>query len=286
MSSLHLLLIGSLSAVLAIEDPGSLNRSINLTVTTTLAPFLANSTKVTQSPKTTQDWPEYVTSGPEEDYYYDDTEPTVTSAPPAFPGQCLYDRCKHLSPTCEEIQSKAGGTCLCPGIDGPSKKPDPPNVNQVTSGEEEVTVKWCSPLSTVHNYIVLYLGSEGPIQKGPLLNSSYRAYSIQNLLPNTRYTLCVVAKNNAGYSDADMTQAEEDTTGSMTGACRIFRTSPSKQSYIYLGVGLGLGALAVVLAVLASLWCIRQKRNKQLAAEEEEQGIPNASYKVGSKDHL
>ncbi|XP_018420402.1 PREDICTED: LRRN4 C-terminal-like protein [Nanorana parkeri] len=274
---LHICLINTRSLVLAVEDLASLQAS-------TAAPATASnqSTAIQHTKVTNQKRLLYI-SEPEEDYYDDDEEETPVPPPPPVPkNPCTYDRCEHLSPTCEDIQNKAGGNCLCPGIDGPNIKPDPPQLSQVLPGDREVTVNWCSPSSTVRSYKVLYLGPNSQVEEGPALNASYRSYSIANLLPATQYTVCVVAINDAGESPAEINEAEEDTEGSMRGPCRMLHTTASKTSHMYIGIGVGLGALVVVMAVLGILLCIKKKKKNRMDVEEKEMGIPNHSYKVGS----
>ncbi|KAM5138051.1 LRRN4 C-terminal-like protein [Mantella aurantiaca] len=281
---LHIcLMITTRSLVFAVEDSASLETSTaNPTIASNQSTAMQHA-KVTQR-QTTPERLLYITGGAEEDYYGDEDETTVPPLQPVPVKPCPYDRCEHLSPTCEEIQSNTGGNCLCPGIDGPKIKPDPPNLRQVLSGDGEVTVNWCSPSSSVLSYRVLYQGPESQVEKGPVLNASYRSYSIINLLPATQYTVCVVAINNAGESPAEINEAEEHREGSMTGPCRILHTTASKSSHLYIGIGLGLGAMVVVMIVLGILLCNRKKRNNRMDVEAKEMGIPNHSYKFGSAD--
>nr|DBA17244.1 TPA: hypothetical protein GDO54_002720 [Pyxicephalus adspersus] len=241
----------------------------------------AQQTKVTQR-KSTPERLLYITSGPEEDYYDYDEETTLSPHSPVPMKPCHYDRCENLSPTCEEIQRKAGGNCLCPGIDGPNIKPDSPAINKVLSGDTEVTVTWCSPSSTVQSYRVLYQGPDSQVEKGPLLNASYRSYSIENLLPGTQYTICVVAINNAGESSAKFIEAEEDIERTIKGPCSNFHTTATKTSHMYIGIGVGLGALMVVMGILGILMCNRKKRKNRMDVEEEEMGVSNHYYKAGN----
>lgn len=283
MSLLLLLcLTNTRSLVFAVEDLASSKEITATPATASNQSTAIQHTRVTQS-KSTRERLLYITGGPEEEYYDDEEE---TPAPPPQPvpkDPCAYNRCEHLSLTCEEIQSKAGGNCLCPGIDGPNIKPDPPHLSQVMPGEREVTVNWCSPSSTVNSYKVLYLGPGGQVEEGPALNASFRSYSIANLLPATQYAVCVVAINNAGESQADINEPEEDTEGSMKGPCRILHTTSSKTSHMYIGIGVGLGlALVVIMAVVGILLCNKKKRKNRMDIEEKEMGIPNNSYKAGS----
>lgn len=278
---LHICLINTRSLVFALEDSALLKASTPTLTTASNQSRAIQHTKVTKS-QTTRERLLYVTGGSEEDYYDDDDDDSTVSLPPPVAMEpCPFDHCEHLSPTCEEIQSKAGGNCLCPGIDGPNIKPDPPMLSQVLLADREVTVNWCSPSSTVHIYRVLYQGPNSQVEKGPDLNASYRSYSITNLLPATQYTVCVVASNNAGESLAEV-EVEEDIEGSMRGPCRILHTTASKMSHIYIGIGVGLGALAVVMVVLGILLCNRKKRKGRMDVEEKEMGRTNHSYMAGT----
>ncbi|XP_063801045.1 LRRN4 C-terminal-like protein [Pseudophryne corroboree] len=283
------------SPVLASGNSTEPQEGSNFNSSTTIAPFLEKKytatqyAKVTQSNQSTRERILYVTSGPE-DYYYDDDsggdeETKVIESPPAPSSPCPYDRCEHLLPTCEEIQKQAGGRCLCPGITGSKTKPDPPRLVQALLADGKLSVNWCSPLSTVRGYRVLYRGLQGPMETGPVLNASYRSYSIENL-PDTHYTVCVVAFNEAGESPAAVDEEDNGPEGSMTGPCRNLHTTLSKDSYIYLGVGLGLAALAGLLVVLGCWLWKRERSNKMYVAEEEEMGIPNHFYKAESANQL
>ncbi|XP_040184933.1 LRRN4 C-terminal-like protein [Rana temporaria] len=277
---LHICLINTRSLVFALEDSALLNASTPTITTASNQSSAIQHTKVTKS-QTTRERLLYVTSGSEEDYYDADEDATVSLPPPVSMKPCPFNRCEHLSPTCEEIRSKAGGNCLCPGIDGPNVKPDPPKLDQVLLADREVTVNWCSPSSTVNIYRVLYQGPDSHLEKGPDLNASYRSYSITNLLPATQYTVCVVAINNAGESPAEI-DAEEDLEGSKRGHCRILHTTNSKMSHIYIGIGVGLGVLAVVMIVMGILLCNRKRRKGRMDVEEKEMGTTNHSYVAGN----
>lgn len=281
---LPIFLVSAKSLVFAIEDSASVPASTSTPNTTSNQSTAIQHTKVTQR-QSTRERLQYITSGPDVDYY-DDEDTTFSTPQPVPLKPCLYDRCEHLSPPCEEIQSKEGGNCLCPGIDGPDVKPDPPNLRQVLSGDQEVTVNWCSPSSTVYSYKILYQGPDSQMEKGPMLNATYRSYSIKTLLPGTQYTVCVVAINNAGESPSDMNDAEEGTEGSWRGPCRILHTNASKMSHVYIGIGVGLGVLAIAMVLLGILLCIKKKRKNRMDVDEKEMGIPNSSYKTGSSDKL
>ncbi|XP_077311937.1 LRRN4 C-terminal-like protein [Lithobates pipiens] len=276
---LHICLINTRSLVFTLEDSALLKASTPTLTTANNQSSAIQHTKVTKS-QTTRERLLYVTSEPD-DYYDDDADSTVSPPPPLSMKPCPFDHCEHLSPTCEEMQSKAGDSCLCPGIDGPNVKPDPPKLSQVLLADREITVNWCSPSSTVHMYRVLYQGLDSQVEKGPDLNASYRSYSITNLLPATQYTVCVVAINNAGESPSEV-EAEEDIEGSMRGPCRILHTTASKMSHIYIGIGVGLGALAVVMVVLGILLCNRKGRKGRMDVEEKEMGTTNHLYMAGT----
>ncbi|XP_040264958.1 LRRN4 C-terminal-like protein [Bufo bufo] len=265
---------------------GSAQEGSNSSSSTTAAPFpVINQTSVTQhtTPKlqSTADKIEFIIGGSEEDYDYEDDASTVAYSSPVAKVSCQYDRCEHLTPSCEEIQWQAGGKCLCPGIDGPHHKPDSPLFKEVLLGDTQITVNWCSPSSTVHGYRVLHGEPGGSLEMGLDLNASFRSYTIENLHPGSPYTVCVVAFNKAGESLAD--EVEDRPAGRIPSPCRTVHTTMQS---LYLGIGLGLAALAGLLIILGfCLW--RRKRNKtKREANMEETGIPNYTYKAGSIDQL
>ncbi|KAM4722461.1 LRRN4 C-terminal-like protein [Rhinophrynus dorsalis] len=248
---------------------------------------------ITRNRRSTPEHIQYITGGFGEYYDYDDDnseEKTITTPPQAPLGPCPYDRCKHLEPECDEIQRKAGGNCLCPGLTGPNVLPDSPRLGQVVAGDRVASVSWCSPMSTVQGYIVMYGTPEGPLERGPILNATYRFYSIEGLLPNTPYKLCVVAFNDAGEST--VTTAEEDESGGwergIPRPCGVIRTSGSQWSHIYLGVGVSLAILTgiVGLAVLGYLLWRRKGVMRMKEDGGEEMGVQNQSYKADSVEQL
>ncbi|XP_063293310.1 LRRN4 C-terminal-like protein [Pelobates fuscus] len=252
--------------------------------------------EITRSRKTTPDKILYVTGGIGEDYdYYDDDEDDsveeATFAPPRVSViPCPYNRCKHLELPCEEIQMRAGGNCLCPGLSGRSIKPDSPRLLQVIPGDQGASVNWCSPLSTVQGYRVVYKTSDGPMEIGPILNSTYRFYSINNLLPDMSYRVCVVAFNEAGESPVGESEEEEQERlkyGTM-GPCMVFHTSGKWESKIYLGIGVGLALLAGVLGLIVFVfWLWKKKRvSSRKLTDSGERGITNMSFKADSVEQL
>ncbi|NP_001106604.1 LRRN4 C-terminal-like protein [Xenopus tropicalis] len=272
------------------------NDSVNLTTT---APVLTTNQstrslipEVTGNRQSTREHLLYVTDDGWDDYYWDSPdnfdEKSTTKPPPAPQTPCPYDRCKHLEPECEEIQRKAGGNCLCPGLNGPTIAPDSPRIAEVIPGDKEISVAWCSPMSTVHGYRVLYGAPDSLLERGPILNNTYRLYAIENLLPGTSYRVCVVAFNGAGESPVNGGEVEEDDgweTGTL-GPCRVLHTSSSSKSHIYLGIGVGLAILAVLgLAVLGYFLWKRKKGNMKVFGGEE-MGIRNQSYRAESMDKL
>ncbi|XP_073515604.1 LRRN4 C-terminal-like protein [Phyllobates terribilis] len=257
------------------QEDGNSNNS-------TLAPISGiNQTSVTLRPtqkdRSTRDRIEFIVGGSEEEYDYGDEETTVAPTSPLTKLSCQYDGCKHLEPTCEEIQWHAGGKCLCPGIDGPEMIPDSPPVREVLLGETQMTINWCSPSSTVRGYRVLYGKQGGSLEKGPDLNSSFRSYTIDHLDPAYPYTVCVVAFNEAGESQA---QEEDDRpAGSRPGPCRTVQTTMQS---LYIGIGIGLAALAGLSIILGfCLWTRKRNRTKR-EANLEESGVPNYTYRAGS----
>lgn len=267
---------------------GSAQEGRNFSSSTTAAPFSdINQTSVTQSTiekqKSTADKIEFIIGGAEEDYEddYDDEASTVAYASPGTKLSCRYDRCEHLAPTCEEIQSHAGGNCLCPGIDGPELKPESPPLTVVLLGDTQMTINWCSPSSTVRGYRVSHGEPGGSLEKGPDLNGSFRSYTIDNLQPGSLYTVCIVAFNEAGESQVD--EVEDRPPGSMPGPCRTVQTTMKS---LYIGIGLGLAALVGLLLILGfCLWRIKINKTKR-EANLEETGISNFTYKAGSIDQL
>ncbi|OCT84060.1 LRRN4 C-terminal-like protein [Xenopus laevis] len=274
------------------------NNSVNLTtIASTLTTNQSTSSptpEITANRQSTREHVLHVTDNRWDDYYWDlNNEDNVdekftTKPPPAPLIPCSYDRCKHLEPECEEIQRKAGGNCLCPGLDGPTIPPDSPRIAEVNAGEKGISVGWCSPMSTVQGYRVLYGTTDSQLESGPILNNTYRLYAIENLLPGTSYRVCVVAFNGAGESPVNAVEDEEDDgweTGT-PGPCRVLHTSNSSKSHIYLGIGVGLAMLVVLgLAVLGYfLW--KRKRGSMKLFGGEEMGIRNHSYKAESTDNL
>lgn len=309
-ASLQLLLSLCLTFVGAIAFPTE-NNTGNLTESnatgiwdpkansvTTITPTSENSRpsgpmvpEITRSRKTTQHRILYIT----DDYYYDeddddDNKNKITVAPPEVSLlPCPYNRCKHLEPPCEETQIRAGGNCLCPGLRGRSFKPDSPRLGQVIPGVRGVSVNWCSPLSVVQGYKVLYKTDDGPPESGPFLNSTYRFYSIENLLPDTTYKVCVVAFNEAGESPVEGGEADKAKWRHVSpGPCMEVHTSSTQESKIYLGIGVGLAALAGILGIIAcsySLWK-KKKASSRKVTDSGERGITNMSFKADSVEQL
>ncbi|KAM8939241.1 LRRN4 C-terminal-like protein [Pelodytes ibericus] len=222
-------------------------------------------TKVTQTDQSTREPILYITGGTGEDYYEDYTDDAAPSASPETPViPCTYDRCKHMEPLCEETQGRAEGNCLCPGIAGPKIIPDVPRLGQIIPGVKGVSVSWCSPMSTVHGYKVLYGPPDGLLEQGPILNASYRFYSIEGLLSDTTYKVCLVAFNKAGESLVTVEEHLEREPNTPN-SCTIISTTSSKDLYIYIGIGVGLATLVGLLglSVFGCWMCYRRKASKE-----------------------
>ncbi|XP_053305013.1 LRRN4 C-terminal-like protein [Spea bombifrons] len=255
--------------------------------TQTSVPWLP---EITQISKTTPEHILYITG--EGDYYEDDDseEEGPTNPPHSDVLPCPYDRCKHLEPPCEDIQIRLGGNCLCPGLTGPWFPPDSPRVGQITPTERGASVMWCSPLSFVLYYRVLYKTNNGPMERGPILNATYRFFSIGNLLPDTSYRVCLVAINEAGESQVE--EGDDSKEGKWEngtpGPCRLFRTITSQGSHIYLGGGIGLAVLASVLGLIVfGYWLWRRKRvESRKWLDNDETGIANMTFKTESVEQL
>ncbi|XP_075692967.1 LRRN4 C-terminal-like protein [Rhinoderma darwinii] len=265
---------------------GSAQEDSNSSSSTTAGPYIViNQTSVTQHTtqkhQSTADKIEYIIGGSDEDYDDEDEVATVAYASPVTKLPCLYDRCEHLAPTCEEIQGHAGGNCLCPGIDGPEFKPESPSLNKVLLGDTKMTVKWCSPSSTVGGYRVLHGEARGSLEKGLDLNASFRSYTIANLQPGSVYTVCVVAFNEAGESQPD--EVEDKQSSSMPGSCRTVHTTMQS---LYIGIGLGMAAVAGLLIILGYYLWRRMKNKTKREAKLKDTGIPNYTYRAGSIDQL
>ncbi|KAM8939243.1 LRRN4 C-terminal-like protein [Pelodytes ibericus] len=240
-------------------------------------------TKATQSHQSTQERILYITGGIDDDYYEDDTRATALTVPPQIPAiPCLYDRCKHLEQPCEELQRIANGKCLCPGLNGPKVLPEVPRLGQIVPGERYVTVNWCSPMSTVHGYRVLYGPPDGLLEIGPVLNASHRSYSIEGLHPDSGYRVCVVAFNSVGQSL--IVEDDQEVEPKTPGPCRLIHTTSTKESYIYVAVALVAMVGLIGLAVLG-LWLCR-RRKTSLDGEWEAMGLPNLSYRERSVEQL
>ncbi|XP_069824380.1 LRRN4 C-terminal-like protein [Dendropsophus ebraccatus] len=245
---------------------------------------------LTRSLKTTQERILYLTEHidyDDDDDYEDDGGEVFTEIPNFSNEACPYDRCKHLELPCDEIQKKLGGRCLCPGISGSSVIPDSPRLRQITPGQTEIGVSWCAPLSTVQSYRVVYGMPEGPLEMGPLLNQSYRFFSVKNLLPGTTYRVCVVAINGAGESQVESGDGEEELDqGDIVGPCGTFHTSQG--SYMYLAIGVGLAILVAVLGFsLLMYWFWSRKKVRSIKrAKEGDMGVTNMSFKAESIENL
>ncbi|XP_044126097.1 LRRN4 C-terminal-like protein [Bufo gargarizans] len=245
---------------------------------------------ITRSQKTMQEHILYVTEHvdyDDDDYYEDGDDEAFTVPPHVSFKACPYDRCKHFQLPCDEIQKRSGGNCLCPGISGNSVPPDAPRLKEVIPGQSEIGVSWCSPLSTVQSYRVLYGTPEEPLEMGPLLNQSYHFFSITNLLPGTPYRVCVVAINDAGESQVEPGDGkdEELDQGENVGPCGTFHTSHG--SYLYLAIGCGLAILAVVLGVSVLIYWFRRKKVRGIRRKgRDEMGVTNMSFKAESIEIL
>lgn len=250
--------------------------------------------KITQSQKTTRERIQFITEDIDYDSYEDDEDNSYKkhfTLPPQVPyDACPFDRCKHLELPCSEIQERAGGKCLCPGINGPTIPPDAPSLNVITPGQTGTSVSWCSPLSTVQGYRVLYGAPEGPLEQGPLLNQSYRFFSIPNLVPGMTYRVCVVAINDAGESQIEPRDEEEGWPGQqgIAGPCAIYNIYDPYGSYIYLAVGIGLAILAGLLGIFVCVYWFRcRKRSRKIKrAIGEEMGVTNMSFRAESVENL
>uniref|UniRef100_A0A8C5QNB3 Fibronectin type-III domain-containing protein n=1 Tax=Leptobrachium leishanense TaxID=445787 RepID=A0A8C5QNB3_9ANUR len=258
-------------------DPSSRNLSSWTTVTSSSP----KTTKITKGHQTTQDNILFIT-GWTGDYEEDYTKisPTVPPNVPLKP--CPYDRCKHLEIPCKETQWIAQGRCLCPGVSGPSIRPNMPHLTQLIPGEKDINVSWCSPLSTVHGYRVLYGPSNGILERGPILNGSYRFYSIGGLLPNTLYLICIMAFNDVGESPVEENLELES---AMSTPCRLIYTTSPKDIYIYVGVALAVLAGLVGLAVFG-YWLHQKSRYSKETSLWEEMVLPNQLYKGDSVEQL
>ncbi|XP_071970456.1 LRRN4 C-terminal-like protein [Engystomops pustulosus] len=255
--------------------------SISLTPDTPTSDI--NQTSVTQRPtqsrQTTPERIKFIVGG--SDYEYEDDETTVAYTSPGPKLSCQYDRCEHLAPTCEEIQRKAGGHCLCPGIYGPEYKPEFPPLKEVLIGETQMTVHWCSPSSTVRGYRVLHGEPGGSMEKGPELNASFRSYTIENLKYSSPYIVCVVAFNEAGESQVD--DGEEKPVGGLPGPCRSVYTS---MQTLYIGIGIGLAAVVGLMIILGYFLWTRKANKTKRGTNLDKSGTTNYIYKAGSIDPL
>ncbi|XP_072277607.1 LRRN4 C-terminal-like protein isoform X2 [Pyxicephalus adspersus] len=254
--------------------------------------------KITQSQKTTREKIQFITEYIDYDNYNDDDDDDddngykkhFTLPPQISYEPCPFDRCKHLQLPCNEIQKSAKGKCLCPGISGRNIPPDAPHINNVTPGQTGISVNWCSPLSTVQRYRVLYGPPEGPLDKGPLLNQTYRFFSIPNLVPGTAYKVCVVAINDAGESQVEPKEAEERWPGhgENSGPCGVYKTYNPYGSYIYLAVGIGSAVVTCLLGIFVFVyWFKCRKRNRKIKRTiGDEMGVTNMSFRAESIENL
>ncbi|CAH2325114.1 LRRN4 C-terminal [Pelobates cultripes] len=274
----------------SLENNGTDLNSKNSSSLTTIAPTLINNqssaplfTKVTQGHKSTREHIRYITGGTGDDYYEDDNEETIPPIPPNIILEpCPYDRCKHLETPCEETQRRAQGRCLCPGINGPTIRPSRPHLTQIIPGERYINMSWCSPLSTVHGYKVLYGPPTGLLERGPVLNDSFRFCIIEGLLPNTPYRVCILAFNDAGESPVEEGNLELDSE--TTVSCRFIHTTSSKELYIYVGVG--LAALAGLVGLVVLGYCLYKKRKSNKETNWEDMVLPDQLYRGHSVEQL
>lgn len=194
---------------------------------------------------------------------YDDTSSMTTRTPRspgatttrAIPRICDYDPCVVQTTPCAEIMAQTG--CLCPGVTGPEKRPEAPELREIKLEHSgQVAVHWCAPRSTVTHYKVTLKGAEGQEQV-------FGEYLRNGVVPEVKVgeTVCVSAVNEAGVSEESCAQYESPVL-----------------DHAALSAGIiagGVGFLALLTLVAVLLW---RRRSCRKANVSEAGGLGNPSY--------
>ncbi|KAM8835917.1 leucine-rich repeat neuronal protein 4 [Synchiropus picturatus] len=175
------------------------------------------------------------------DDYYDTLDPVSTVPPRPMSStegrsfqRCKYDRCVDNQLPCDKLAAATG--CLCPGFTLYNQLPDPPDQLSLSWNGSEVLVRWCSPYSHVTGYVVT-VGGEARRRFG----ENQRSGGVGDIQEISE--VCVVAENDAGFSDD---------------SCTMFR--PRSRS-VAVRAGLIAGGLGLLLLLLlaTAIWGGRRR---------------------------
>uniref|UniRef100_A0A671LJW2 LRRN4 C-terminal-like protein n=2 Tax=Sinocyclocheilus anshuiensis TaxID=1608454 RepID=A0A671LJW2_9TELE len=196
----------------------------------------------------------------EDDY---DEESSKTTLSPQSPGvttsrvirrPCDYDPCAVQMTPCEKISAQTG--CLCPGLTGPEKRPEAPELREVKlDGSGEVSVHWCAPRSTVTYYEVTLKDGNKQLVFGEYLRNG--------AVPGLKVgeTVCVAAGNKVGVSEK---------------SCARYEPPQPDQAALSAGIIAGsVGFLLLLSALAVILWRRRTCRKGRMGDAE---GLGNPSY--------
>ncbi|XP_030621243.1 LRRN4 C-terminal-like protein [Chanos chanos] len=196
------------------------------------------------------------------DYDSDTPKPPQTTRSPATTTTskpCDYDPCVFHEVSCFDLSVQTG--CLCRGISGPDKRPEPPRLWKVSQGSSgEAVVHWCAPSSTVTQYKVILEGHEGQMQ---VFGEASRNGTVERLQAGTK--VCVLAVNKAGESK----QSEE--------SCARYEPRTPDKAGLRAGVIAG-GVGFLLLLSLAALLLWRRQSCKKERNDADAEGLGNPSY--------
>ncbi|XP_078720457.1 uncharacterized protein LOC144937081 [Lampetra fluviatilis] len=159
---------------------------------------------------------------------------------------CDYDPCRHGQKPCHVLQQETG--CRCAGV-VENKKPQAPRLRKVDFADDlTVEVQWCAPESQVLDYYLRY-HEEGDVRdhRTHQIHPTWRRFTLRDLVPSSRYNVCVVAVNAVGESEC----------------VRVPFEMPRAYREVVMACALAaFFALLVVIAVLAACLCRRRYREK------------------------
>lgn len=204
---------------------------------------------------------------------YDDDYTASYSSPPEVvipakttllqtePQLCQYNPCLENQEPCAHLSTKTG--CLCPGVSGDDKPPQPPRIQGlrlISEGDDrgKIEVQWCAPSSAVSGYRLVIEGSEGDaLEFGDVL----RRGLVGPLEVGTK--VCVEAVNKAGRSAPSMF------------SCKRYDLPESSEHNLFAGVVGGGVALLLLIIAAVILW---KYRICQKAKRGSTDGLGNPSY--------
>lgn len=159
---------------------------------------------------------------------------------------CDYDPCRHGQKPCHVLQQETG--CRCAGV-VENKKPQAPRLRKVDFADDlTAEVQWCAPESQVLDYYLRYQ-EEGDVRdhRTHQIHPTWRRFTLRDLVPASRYSVCVVAVNAVGESEC----------------VRVPFEMPRAYREVVMACALAaFFALLVVIAVLAACLCRRRYREK------------------------